>query len=154
MDTVHGPYFHFWLELALETWVKSLLVHSLWVHDLGHTHSLASIQQSGPSEQSTLLWTKSCLNCQKRSPYKVKGALSTPFVQESRQKARPSLTKAFLQAAATATMHCQAERWTYPPPLIPPFLLAQNLFSKWIAPTDNMWPKSDDVKRRHWLLKG
>ena len=36
--TFHGPYFHFCLELALE------LTHSLWVHDLGHTHSLVSIQ--------------------------------------------------------------------------------------------------------------
>ena len=41
-----------------------------------------------------------------------------------RQMAHPSLTKAFLQAAATATMHCQAERWTYPPLPVPPFLLA------------------------------
>ena len=36
-----------------------------------------------------------------------------PFVQESRQMAYPALTKAFLQAAATATMHCQAERCTH-----------------------------------------
>ena len=63
-----------------------------------------------------------------------------PFVQESRQMAHPSLTKAFLQAAATTTMHCQTERWTHPPPPIPPFLLVQNLSSKRIAPTDNMQP--------------
>ena len=34
------------LELALETWVKALLIHSMWVHDLSHTHSLASFQWS------------------------------------------------------------------------------------------------------------
>ena len=32
-----------------------------------------------------------------------------------------------------------------PPPPIPPFLLAQNLSSKRIVPTDNMRPKSDDT---------
>ena len=45
--------------------------------------------------------------------------------------------------AAMCTTPC-AE--IYQPTPIPPFLLAQNLSSKWIAPTDNMWPKSDDAK--------
>ena len=35
-----------------------------------------------------------------------------------------------------------------------PFLLAQNLSSKQIVPTDNMWPKSDNAKKCHWWLKG
>ena len=65
----------------------------------------------------------------------------------------PALTKAFLQAAATAAMHCQAERWTHPPPPVPTFLLAQNLSSKRIAPTDNMRPKTANAKKHHWLLK-
>ena len=61
MDIFLGPYFHFCLELTLETCVKALLTHPLWVHDLGHTHSLASVQCSGPSDQGTLLQTKSWL---------------------------------------------------------------------------------------------
>ena len=65
------------------------------------------------------------------------------FVHQSRQMAHPALTKAFLQPAATATMHCQAEWCTHPPP---PFLLVQNLSSKRIVPTDNMRSKSDDAK--------
>ena len=32
---------------------------------------------------------------------------------------------------------------------VPPFLLAQNLSLKWIAPTDNMWPDFDDGYSRH-----
>ena len=95
MDTVHGPYFHFWLELALETWVKALLIHSLWVHDLGHTHSLTSIQQSGPSDQRALLWTKGCLNCQKWSPYKVKGAFSTPICARKQTNGPPVIDQGF-----------------------------------------------------------
>ena len=75
-------------------------------------------------------------------------------MQESRQMAHPSLTKAFLQPATTATMCCQAEWCTHPLPPVTPFLLAQNLSSKWIVPTDNMWPKSDNAKRHHRLLKG
>ena len=69
-----------------------------------------------------------------------------PFVQQSRQMAHPALTRAFLQPAATATMHCQPERCTHPPPPVPPFLLAQNLSSKRIVPADNMRSKSDDAK--------
>ena len=68
--------------------------------------------------------------------------------------AHPASTKAFLQAAATVTMHCQAERWTHPPPSLPSFLLVWNLSSKPIAPTDNIWPKSDDAFWHHQLLKG
>ena len=68
--------------------------------------------------------------------------------------AHPALTRAFLQAAATATIHFQPEQYTHPPPPVPPFLLAQNLSSKWIAPTDNLRPKPDTAKRRHQLLKG
>ena len=44
MDTYFGLYPHFHLELALETWAKASLTHSLWVHDLTHTHSLANFQ--------------------------------------------------------------------------------------------------------------
>ena len=35
----------------------------------------------------------------------------------------------------------------------PPFLLVQNLSSKWIAPTDNVRLKSNDTKSRHQLLE-
>ena len=48
--------------------VKASLTHSLWVRDLGHTHSLACIQQSGPSNQRMLLWTKNCLNTRNGVP--------------------------------------------------------------------------------------
>ena len=58
--------------------------------------------------------------------------------------AKPVPTKAFLQPAKAAAM-CMAPRAeTHTPPPIPPFLLVQNLPSKRIAPTDNMWPKLQD----------
>ena len=97
----------------------------------------------------------------------MKGAFSTPVCARKQTNGPPVIDQgfstgscnhhhalsgkavAFLQAAATATMHCQAERWTHPPPPVPSFLLAQNLSSKRIAPTDNMWPKSDDAKRQN-----
>ena len=150
MDGFHGPYFHFCLKLSLETWVQALLTHPLWVHDLGHTHSLVSVQESRPSDQGTLPRTKNCL-----VPTRWKECFLRLFVQESRQIAHLSLTKAFLQPAATTAMCtcCQAERCTHPLPPVPPFLLAQSLSSKRIAPTDNMQPKCDDAKRRHRLLK-
>ena len=59
-------------------------------------------------------------------------------------------TKAFLQLAKAAAMCTAPHAETSP---IPPFLLAQNLSSKQTAPTDNMWPKSDDAIWHHHLLK-
>ena len=68
------------------------------------------------------------------------------FMQESKQMAHQALTRAFLQPAATATMHCDPEGCTHPLSHAPPFLLEQNLSSKWIAPTDNMWPSQTTPK--------
>ena len=73
-----------------------------------------------------------------------------PFVSKKREMAQPVPTKAFLQPAKAAAM-CMAPRAETRPPLpIPPFLLAQNLSSKRIAPTDNMWPKLHD-EYTQWL---
>ena len=63
-----------------------------------------------------------------------------PFVQESRQMAQPVLTRAFLQPAAIATT--QRVTLTHLPS---PFLLARNLSSKQIAPTDNLQPNFDVI---------
>ena len=68
--------------------------------------------------------------------------------------AKPMQTKAFLQPAKAAAM-CMAPRAeTRPPPPIPPFLLAQDLSSKRIAPTDNVQPKLHDEYTRHQWFKG
>ena len=69
MDTLYAPYFHFCWELVLETWARGSSMNSLRVCDLGHTHSLASLQWS-PTEK--------CLQCQKWSPYKSR--FLHPFV--------------------------------------------------------------------------
>ena len=127
MDTFHDLYSHFSLEL----------------------YSTGNLSQSFIDTFFVGSWPW----CQKWVPIRWKERFLRPFVQESRQAAHRTLTKAFLQAAATAAMHCQPERFTHPPPPVPPFLLAQNLTSKRIVPTDNMWPKSDDAKRHHQLLK-
>ena len=61
----------------------------------------------------------------------------------------PVLTKAFLQPAKAAAV-CTAPRAETCVPLpILPFLLAQILSSKRIAPTDNMRPKSDNAIWHH-----
>ena len=59
------------------------------------------------------------------------------------------LTKALLQPAKAAAMCTVPRAETRPPPPIQPFLLAQNLSSKQIAPTDNMQPKFHDEYTRH-----
>ena len=43
---------------------------------------------------------------------------------------------------------------TMPIPLSHSFLLVQNLSLKRIAPTDNMWTKSEYAKEHHQWLKG
>ena len=95
---------------------------------------------------------ESCLKCQKRSPYKVKGEFSIPVCARKQKNGPPSA--AFLHPVATATMHCHPEGCTHPPPSVPFFPLAQNLPSKRIVPTDNMPPKSDDTKKGSSVVKG
>ena len=67
-----------------------------------------------------LLWTKSCL---KWSPYKVKGAFSTPICARKQTNGPPGIDhRAFLQVATMAAMHGQPEQFTHPPPPVPPQL--------------------------------
>ena len=113
------PWFVFPLLYGAST---ALLRHSLWIHDLGHNHSLASIQYSRPSNQRTLLQTKICLKCQKWEH----------FLPPFRHCPRP-LYRQLQQLLCTS-----ASAVPHPPPPVPPFLLAQNLSSKWIAPTNNI----------------
>ena len=69
-----------------------------------------------------------------------------PFVHKRREMTYPVLTKVILQPSTTAAMCYHPKGDTHPHPPIPPFLLAQNLSSNWIAPTDNMRPKCLEVK--------
>ena len=78
MDTFFGPCFHFCLELARETWAKASLTQFLWVHGPNHTHSLASFQWSGLSDQRALHLTECCLQVQKWCPYKGRGVVPEP----------------------------------------------------------------------------
>ena len=59
-----------------------------------------------------------------------------------------------LQSAKTAAMCTACHDSAHPPPLIPPFCQQKNLSSKWIAPTDNMWPRLHDECTHHQWLKG
>ena len=47
---------------------QRFLIHSLWVHDLDHTRSLASFQWSGLSDHWMLLLTENCLQFQRWYP--------------------------------------------------------------------------------------
>ena len=60
-----------------------------------------------------LLWTESCLHCQKWRIYKVKEHFLYLFMQEMRYLTEPVPTKAFLQPAATAVMCCHSEGDTH-----------------------------------------
>ena len=51
IDTLYDLYFHFCYELALETLAKCSSIKPVRVHDFCHTHSLASLQWSGLSDQ-------------------------------------------------------------------------------------------------------
>ena len=68
--------------------------------------------------------------------------------------AKPVLTKVFLQAAKAAAMCTVLRAETRPPTPVPAFLLAQNLSSKRIAPTDNVQPKLHDDYTCYQWLKG
>ena len=154
MDTFFGPYFHFCLEPAMETWAKASLTPSLRVHDPNHTHSLVNFQWSGLSDQWALQLTESCLQIQKWCPYKARGVVPKPICARQ-EMVQPLPTTERSSLASQGSWHVHSTLgWTHPPPPIPPFLLAQNLSSKRIALTDNMWPKSDNAKWHHRWFKG
>ena len=94
-----------------------------------YTHSLASLQWLGLSDQQMLLLTENYLQPQKWSRYKGRGAV----VLKRRDMAQ---TKVFLQPT----------KRTFP--------LLQNLYSKWIVPTDNMWQNLHYEYTHHqWLYR-
>ena len=78
---------------------------------------------SGIFDQQTLLLTENLLQFLKWCPYKGRGVYP--------QLWQPVPTKTFLQAAKAAAMSTIPCAETRPP--IPPFLLVQNLSSKWVA---------------------
>ena len=143
IDTLYDPYFHFCYELAVETSAKCSSIKPLKVHDLCYTHSLASLQWTGLSNQWTLLLTDNCLQCQKcMEPLQKQRSLFYAHLCWKGEKwpsqCRPRLF--YLQSAKAAAMYTAPCAETHPPPPIPHFVLAQNLFSKRIAPIDNIWP--------------
>ena len=121
----------------------------------------ASLQWPGLSDQwmflptQNLIPTETCLQCQKRSPYKAykgRGAFLFPFVSKRSEMIQPVPTKAFLQPPKTAALCTVCHGYAHPPPSIPAFLLAQNLSSKWISQTDNMRPKLQWLKVNRWIV--
>ena len=72
-------------------------------------------------------WTKSC--------YKVKGAFSTPVCAKKQTNGPPGTDQGFSTGSCNRR-HAPSARVVHPPIFpVPPFLLAQNLSSRWIAPT-------------------
>ena len=75
------------------------------------------------------------------------------LVLKRSEMVQPVPTKAVLhpaKAVATCTAH---HDYAHPPRPIPPFLLAQNLSSKWIVPTLKCGQSQTIAKQCHWWLK-
>ena len=66
------------------------------------------------SDQRTLLRNKSCLKCQKWSPYKVKGALSSPNRARKQTNSPFSADQGF-STASYNSCHALSPRGVYPP---------------------------------------
>jgi len=77
-----------------------LLWHSLWVYGLYHTHSLASFQWSGPTDQQALCLTESCLHILKWFPYNGRGVVSALNCGNKVKNAPASVD----QGSSTATL--------------------------------------------------
>ena len=90
------------------------------------------------------------LEMEAEEPYIV----STPVCVKRERNGQASADQGFSTASQGSCHVHGSSRWTHPPPPIPPFLLAQNLSSKRIAPTDNMRPKLHDEYTRYQWLKG
>ena len=79
-------------------------------------------------------WRKLC-TALKWCPYKGRGVISTCVCASN---VRHGPASAILHPAKAAAMRTTPYASDSPPPPTPPFLLVQNLSSKWIGPTDNM----------------
>ena len=145
---------HFCYHLALETSAKySSISLSGVMTSATPTHSQAYNGQ-GPLASERFSRLKAAYSARNGAHKKAEEPYLHPFVSKRREMLKPVPTKAFLQPAKAAAM-CTAPRIeTCPPPPIPPFLLAQNLSSKRIVPTDNMRPKFHDEYTHHQWLKG
>ena len=108
----------------------------------------------GPPTSERFSRLKTAYSARNGAPKEAKEPYLRPFVSKRREMANPVLTKAFLQLAKAAAMCTALQGEPTPPPPFPPFLLAQNLSSKRIAPTDNVRPKLHDEYTRHQWLKG
>ena len=102
-----GPYFHFCLELALETWSKTSLKQSLWVH---HTHS-ASFQWTLLSNQPTLLITENCLQYQNGAPTKGRGVVSTLICANKVRNGPGSSDQGHHSTASQGSHHVHGTYW-------------------------------------------
>ena len=100
------------------------------------SHYRAYNGQSCPTSEH-FSWLKTAYSARNGAPMKAEKRFLHPFFAKKREMDQPVLTKAFLQPAKTATVCATYYDYTHPSPSIPPFLLAQILSSKQIAPTDN-----------------
>ena len=124
---------HFCLELTLETCFFEVW-EILWgVHDLDHSHSLATFQWSGLSNQQTLLVTENCLQYQKWCPYRV-GVVSIPVVANKVRNSPASIDQVYT--------FCSQPRLAQYPVLELAYLHLSNFFAsaKPIFKMDMVWP--------------
>ena len=107
MDTFFDPYFHARWELGTGT-VSQGFFHTVCVGShLDHTHSLASLQWSGLSNEQTFLLTENCLHCQKMEPREGERSGFYASLCYKGEKWLSLPTKAFLQSTkivATCTV--------------------------------------------------
>ena len=148
MDNFFGLYFHFYLELALETWVKASLTHSLGVHDLNHTHSLANFYWSGLSDHERSSWLKLPRN---DPPYKGRGVVSMPICANEGRNGLASANHG-CSTASQGSHHVRGMSWISHPP--PPYLtfFASASFKMDCA----SWQHAAKVRRRQkasWVVK-
>ena len=145
---------HFWLNHAVAkkivnsvSWRTHLAVHIIfcfyikcWYHKNWLFNSLTTVWILPWSVLSLLLEAST-------------GNLSRGFIDTFSVGSRPWTNSRLFYSCKRH--HALSGRAVYPPPLppVPSFMLAQNLSSKRIAPTDNMRPKSDNTKMHHRLSK-
>ena len=119
-------------------------VYSLWLSLPSHLYQILPEMESLQGERSVS--TPVCARKQTNAPTVIEQGISTGSCNRQhapyRQLQLPPCTVRQSSAPTHLSLH------------VPPFLLAQNLSSKRITPTDNMRPKSNDTKSCHRLLKG
>ena len=147
MYTLYDLYFYFWCEVALDTWAMGFPINSLGLHDLHHTHSLASLQGKHSPASKHFCQLKTAHSARNGAPTRPRSTFYACLCLKGRYDQASADQRLFIASrhSHAVCVHCMS--WICPPTSpYPTFFIREKIIFKTDCATDYMQPKSDDAK--------